>query len=319
MQAADSTIIHRLADWLEQGLGCWLCTVVETWGSSPRPRGSLMVINDKGQQHGSVSGGCVEETLIEQLLNGAFAPVAYCQYGADEAEAERLQLPCGGRLGILLERLDSSCLPYLQAMIAELEAQRPASRIVDFTRSQLTVTAGSLPWQFVLEQDMPVFLQQTIGPERQLFIIGISDVSVAVAELALWMGWQLSVCDPREDKIRSWPVAGCELLCRLPDEALLERLHLPELAIVALTHDPRIDDMGLLAAFDSQACYIGALGSQRTSQKRRERLSQLGISEQQLERLHAPVGLSIGSKRPREIAVAIMAQLTACYADSHAY
>lgn len=314
MQTADQGIIEQLLDWLAQGQNAWLCTVVETWGSSPRPAGSMMALNARGESVGSLSGGCVEEELVAALLAGEVNTPACLVYGQSPQQAQRLQLPCGGRLVVLVEAIDKSLETMLCSMSDALAAWRPITRVINFDNNHWQLTDRAQPFACHYRGMQPQQLTHTLGPVRCVFVIGVSDVSIALAELALWMGYQVTVCDPRQDKIDNWPVAGCETICRFPDEALADYVDHHSLSIVALTHDPRIDDMGLMAAFDSQACYIGAMGSRRTSEKRRERLCELGISEQQLARLQAPIGLDIGSKRPREIALAVMADITRRYA-----
>ena len=310
MNTPDLILFTALVRWRSQGLACWLCTVTDTWGSSPRPRGSLMVVNERGEQVGSLSGGCIEEDLIERLLQQALARPEHIIYGATAEEAERFQLPCGGTVGVLVEPVLPAYQAHIQAIVEALQQHQGITRQVDFNAGDLALKKETdSAFAFCIDANEPLSLRHPLGPLQQLFIIGASDVSQAVAELAQWMGYAVIVCDPREEKLRQWPVPGCTLLAMLPDEGLQCYATHEGLVVLALTHDPRIDDMGLLAAFDSRATYIGALGSQKTSQKRRERLLQLGMTPQQLQRLHAPVGLDIGSKTPREIALAIMAEL----------
>lgn len=310
MTHPNLTLFTALQTWLSQGLACWLCTVTDTWGSSPRPRGSLMAVNERGEQVGSLSGGCIEEELVERLLRQHLASPEHIIYGATAEEAERLQLPCGGTVGVLVEPVLPVYQAHIKAIVEALQQHQGITREVDFTADTLAVQKeADATFAFSLIDNQPVSLRHPLGPQQQLFIIGASDVAQAVAELAQWMGYAVIVCDPREEKLKQWPVPGCTLLAMLPDEGLQRYATHEGLVVLALTHDPRIDDMGLLAAFDSRAAYIGAMGSQKTSMKRRERLLQLGITTQQLQRLHAPVGLDIGSKTPREIAVAIMAEL----------
>ncbi len=154
-------------------------------------------------------------------------------------------------------------------------------------------------------------LVQTFGPEHQLFIIGSGMVSSYVAEFALALGYQVLVCDPREQMLDDFDVPGVVKIRDMPDDAIRAHAKDAKSAIVALTHDPRIDDMGLMEALQTDALYIGALGSSRTSASRRERLKALDLSDAEIDKLHAPIGLPIGSKTPPEIALAIMAEITA--------
>ncbi len=154
-------------------------------------------------------------------------------------------------------------------------------------------------------------LTHTYGPRYQLFLIGAGMVSHYIAQMAQALDYQVTVCDPREQLLSDWQVDGTVNVCAMPDDAVREHANDPLTAIVALTHDPRIDDMGLMEALHTEAFYIGAMGSTRTSAKRRERLLQLDLTAAEIDRLHAPVGLPIGSKTPPEIAIAILAELTA--------
>ncbi len=270
-----------------------------------------MVVNEHGEQRGSLSGGCIEEELIATLCAKTITRPTTILYGATAEEAERLQLPCGGTVRVLIEPINAAYQEHLQHIIAALRQHQRITRHIDFAAGVYRLQADEkAPFALQRDNNTPLTLTHTLGPVAQLFIIGASDVSQAVAELAQWMDYEVIVCDPRAEKLQQWPLPGCVLLNMLPDEGLQAYADNPELAIVALTHDPRIDDMGLLKAFECRAHYIGAMGSQKTSQKRRERLLQLGITEQQLQLLRAPVGLDIGSKTPREIALAILAELT---------
>ena len=154
-------------------------------------------------------------------------------------------------------------------------------------------------------------LVQTYGPRYQLFLIGAGQVSMYLAEIAQALDYQVIVCDPRAEMIEQWPIEGVQLVNDMPDDAVRSHANDRFSAIIALTHDPRIDDMGLMEALKTEAFFVGAMGSTRTSAKRRERLLMLDLTEQQIARLHGPVGLPIGSKTPAEIAIAILAQLTA--------
>jgi xanthine dehydrogenase accessory factor len=309
MKTNNLEIFSYILSCVEKGQACWLCTVTNTWGSSPRPQGSLMAVNAAGEQIGSLSGGCIEEELIAALCSKPLTAPSFILYGASNEEAERLQLPCGGTVGVLIEPMQAQHKAHCLAIIDALKNYRSITRNIDFVQHCYTTQTQHSPFIFEHNNVKPQRLKHVLGAEQQLFIIGATDVAQAVAELAVWMNYKVTVCDPRADKIQQWPIEGCTLLAMLPDEALESFIHYAHLAIVALTHDPRIDDMGLLKAFETQAHFIGAMGSLKTSHNRRQRLLQLGISQQQLTRLHAPVGACIGSKTPREIAVAIMSQL----------
>jgi len=321
VQSLDLQVISQLCSWLQRGDSAWLCTVIETWGSSPRRPGSLMVCHASGTIVGTLSGGCVEEDLIEQLQCGQVAATTahYKLYGETAAEIERFQLPCGGTLGVLIEPIEPGQLAVFtaieQALIQRANIHRQVrwdaqSSSVSEHGASLTKRSPGLEFSRSEAQN-PLALSQIYGPQTHLFIIGITEISRALAQFALAASYRVTVCDPRAELADSWDIEHCQLLTAMPDDALAEHGTTvdADTAIVAVTHDPRIDDMGLLEAFNTTAFYIGAMGSRRSSDSRRQRLRQLDISEQQLQRLHAPIGLSIGSKTPVEIAISIMAQL----------
>lgn len=327
MENADREVLSQLTQWIKDGETCWLCTVVKTWGSSPRPVGSFLCCNSSGQIAGSLSGGCIEDDLLEKLQAGELArdkPRLHI-YGETAEEADRFNLPCGGQLHVVIEPFtNKDRLPQFQHMVARLAARLCVERRVDVATGEMTVADRARYRNLELTGDFTntdtpgeKFLTQTHGPRYQLFLIGASNVAMYLAELAQKLDYHVVVCDPREELIAQWPVDGVQLINAMPDDAIKAHAD-PFSAIIALTHDPRIDDMGLMEALKTDAFFIGAMGSTRTSAKRRERLLQLDLSEQEIARLHAPVGLPIGSKTPAEIAISILAQLTALRAEKPA-
>jgi xanthine dehydrogenase accessory factor len=276
--------------------------------------GSLFACDSDGRVVGSLSGGCVEEDLLEKLTTGRLAREAaqYFRYGITAEETEKFGLPCGGALHIVIEPLQRSpeTLEHFRAVTAAVAARRRIRREVDLaqgTRRAVEVPRHEpLRWNPASQR-----LLHTCGPRHQLFIIGAGMVSKYLAELALKLDYQVRVCDPRQHLIDDFGVPGAECICDMPDDAVRRYASDPDSAIVALTHDPRIDDMGLMEALRTDAFYVGAMGSTRTSANRRERLRALDLGEAELARLHAPIGLPIGSKTPPEIAIAIAAELIA--------
>ena len=315
MQSLDLKVLRQTNDWLKEGRSVWLCTVIHTWGSAPRIPGSLLAYAD-GDTVGSLSGGCVEEELLQRLETGEIdtASAHYIVYGGEDAESVRLQLPCGGKLGILLEPLQHDDLEVFQDIVAALERGENIRRDRMWPQGEnsLTIDAGHSDISLSLEKGDPLRLTQTYGPVIHLLIIGINEVSRHLAQFALAVGYRVTVCDPRADQHTAWNISNVRLLRTMPDDAILSHAADVHSAIVAVTHDPRIDDMGLMVAFNTDAFYIGAMGSQATTQKRKERLAALGVSPKELLRLHAPIGLDIGSKTPAEIAISILAELIAC-------
>ncbi|MEE8059751.1 MAG: XdhC family protein [Pseudomonadales bacterium] len=323
MLSLDEKVIMQINEWLQQGLqqrqAIWLCTVIHTWGSAPRLPGSLMVCNQEGVTVGSLSGGCIEENLVERLCDGQLAQhsAEYKLYGQTKEEIERFQLPCGGTLGILIEPLLPAQLSVFSAIETALQQRTIISRNCHWPADNMT-TATVLNYSSLEferdQQGAPVRLRQVYGPVCHLIIIGVSEVSRFLAEFALAAGYRVTVCDPRPELAAQWKVDNAVCLTAMPDDVIREQAD-SQTAIVALTHDPRIDDMGLMDAFGTDAFYIGAMGSGKTSAKRRERLQLLGVDADQLQRLHAPIGLEINSKTPVEIAIAIVAELIALRAQ----
>lgn len=314
MQAVDSEVLNQIQQWLADGQKCWLGTVVETWGSSPRPVGSLLTCNPQGQLVGSLSGGCVEDDLLDKLTQGELAAeqAQFFSYGVTPEETERLGLPCGGHLNIVVEPLtpDAQTKAHFTQLTSALASRELVQRQLDLTKGQFSAKTVAeheeLLWDAANQQ-----LTHTYGPAHQLFIIGAGMVSQYLAQMALMLDYQVTVCDPREHLLDDFPVNGVTKVQDMPDDAVRKHAGDSASAIVALTHDPRIDDMGLLEALETDAFYIGAMGSSRTSANRRERLLALDVASADLDKLHAPIGLPIGSKTPPEIAIAILAEITA--------
>jgi xanthine dehydrogenase accessory factor len=268
-----------------------------------------MVSAGDGRQVGSVSGGCIEEDLLERLRAGEYSGERpeLIEFGVSAEENERLGLPCGGRLTLLLQRLGDSDGDWLQQALAALERRQCVLRRLDLRTGQTVVTPVE---QFdVLAIDARE-LRQCFGPRMRMLLVGAGQLAHKLAELGLAMDYEVIVTDPREQLLRQWEGPVVELVQGMPDDVIRERASDGHSVVITLTHDPRIDDMALMEALGTDAWYVGALGSQRTTDKRLARLRQLELTEAQINRLHAPVGLDIGSKTPIEIAVAIMAQLT---------
>jgi len=314
MQAVDKEVIEQVLQWLQADEACWLATVIGTWGSSPRPIGSLMACSASGHIVGSLSGGCVEEDLLEKLTQGELAAerAQYFQYGITAEETEKFGLPCGGSLYIIVEPQAPSLatIEHFKTLQSALNNRSLVARQVDVQHQTTMIETVSrhepLRWDETAQT-----LRHTYGPRFQLFIIGAGMVSQYLAQIALMLDYEVVVCDPREELLADFGNPNVQCIAQMPDDAIREFAQDEATAIVALTHDPRIDDMGLMEALTTPAFYVGAMGSSRTSASRRERLLELDVSPSDLAKLHAPIGLSIGSKTPPEIAIAIMAEITA--------
>ena len=303
----DQDVLQKANEWMQQGHEVALVTVLKTWGSSPRPPGSLFIMRPDGLMSGSVSGGCVEEDLVQryrsQQLSNSY-PVRI-DYGVNREDAMRFGLPCGGRLELLVEQLQD--FAQLQSLLDDLRQQQLVARIVDLQSGRVSLQPAKAEQDFVYTQTQ---VRKILGPQWNMLLIGAGHLSHYVSQLGLMLGYRVIVCDPREEYAQGWQVEGTELTTMMPDDAVQQYARQPRSIVLALTHDPKLDDMALLDALTTQAFYVGAIGSQRNCDARRQRLKDLGITPANLQRLHAPVGLPIGSHTPPEIAVSILAEIT---------
>ncbi|MDR6582832.1 lipoprotein [Herbaspirillum sp. BH-1] len=306
MDSIDLQVLQACVQWLQQGHACEYVTVVRTWGSSPRPPGSTMAIRADGVVVGSVSGGCIEDDLIAHArVDGMTRRTPQrLSYGISADEAHRFGLPCGGTVELLVEPLG----PHSQmaALLARLQR-----RVL--TRRRLDLASGTVLLEDAGE-DAPLQLDThsltTLhGPRLRLLIIGAGQLSQFLAQIATALDYQVTVCDPREEHRLAWSLPGVSVVHAMPDDLVLEMRLDHRSAVVALTHDPRLDDMALMEALKTDAFYIGAIGSRLNQSRRRERLLQLDLDADQIAKLHGPVGLDIGSRTPHEIAISIMAQM----------
>jgi xanthine dehydrogenase accessory factor len=307
MDSVDTEVLKSAQQWLAAAKPVTLVTVVKTWGSAPRPVGALLAIRGDGLVSGSVSGGCVEDDLIERVkAEGAVKRAQVITYGVTKEQAERFGLPCGGTLQLVLEPLtrDSG----ISELVDRVSRHELVSRRLELESGRVTLTPAHAP--DMLEFDGAV-LTTVHGPRWRLVIIGAGQTSRYLAMMAQALDYQVTVCDPREEYAENWDVAGAVLDRRMPDDVVLALKMDAHSAVVAVTHDPKLDDMALLEALKSPAFYVGALGSRLNNAKRRERLAQFDLSPEDIARLHGPVGLQIGSKTPPEIAVSILAEMTA--------
>lgn len=251
----------------------------------------------------------MEEDLLGRLAGGEFSGrlPELVEYGLDAADNERLGLPCGGKLTLLLQRLGSRDLPWVSGTLDALEDRRCVERRVDLASGATALVPIA---HYCALRLSATELVQCFGPRMRLLLVGAGQLARSLSELALAMDYEVLVTDPRQEALDHWAGPDVELIQGMPDDVVRERASDQRAIIITLTHDPRIDDMALMEALGSDAWYVGALGSEKTTQNRLERLRQLALTPAQLGRLHAPVGLPIGSKTPLEIAVAIMAELT---------
>jgi xanthine dehydrogenase accessory factor len=259
MQTLDHEVLTHSADWLREPVGVWLCTIVRTLGSSPRPVGSIVAIADDGRQVGSVSGGCVEEDLLARLRAGEYSGASpeVVEYGVSAEENERLGLPCGGKLTLLLQRLTPADLEWLDVILSALDQRQCIER-------QLELEGGTTALQEVSHFTSLVFnhgkLSQCFGPRMRMLLVGAGQLAINLAELGLAMDYEVLVTDPRPDVLQQWEGTGATLIPGMPDDAVREHASDKHSVIITLTHDPRIDDMALMEALGTEAWYVGALG-----------------------------------------------------------
>jgi len=307
MDSLDLQVLSQARDWFTQGHKVWLVTVIETWGSAPRPPGALLCLRDDGLVAGSVSGGCVEDDLIDRLRHGErVATPSLIAYGVTKEEAARFGLPCGGNLRLVQEPLQS--VAWIDEVLARTARHELVAR-------RLTLATGEVVVEAALRGDAFAFdgsrLTALFGPRWRLLIIGAGQLSRAVAQMALALDFEVICCDPRDEYNLTWDIPGTTFSKAMPDDLVLELQLDPHSAVVAVTHDPKLDDLVLLEALKSPAFYIGALGSRSNTAARRERLALFDLSPAEIDRLHGPIGLDIGSKTPAEIAVSIVAEIVA--------
>jgi len=308
MDSVDQEVLRKSAQWLDEGKRVLLVTVVKTWGSSPRPPGALLAVREDGHVVGSVSGGCIEDDIVERSRReGAY--VTHPQqvtYGVSAEDARKFGLPCGGTIQLVQEPLTR------QSRIAELLALVEQGRLIARSLDLATARVSLAPAK---GGDGLVFDGATLttvhGPRYRMLVIGAGQLSKYLAQIAVGLDYQVTVCDPREEYTETWDIPGITLVKTMPDDTVVDMALDQRCAVVALTHDPKLDDLALLEALKSPAFYVGALGSRANNAKRRTRLAEFDLTPEQIARLHGPVGLYIGSRTPPEIAISILAEITA--------
>ncbi len=317
MENLDVMVLRTLRDWRLAGKRGLLATVVRTWGSSPRPVGSIMALCEDGAVVGSVSGGCIEDDLIyrfTQAYAGKDAAHAipsgapgFVKYGITADEAHRFGLPCGGTLELLLEYDPSA--EALADLVRALEGGRLMQRVVRLSDGEVSLTEALAPAELAVTDTQ---LVNTFGPEYRMLLIGAGQLTEYLATMALFSGFSVTVCDPREEYRGAWSVPGATVVSEMPDDVVTAFRPDRRSCVVALTHDPKLDDLALLEALKTDAFYVGAIGSRRNNEARQERMIEhFEQTEASLVRLRGPIGIYIGSKTPPEIAVSVMAEILA--------
>ena len=308
MDSVDLEVLRKSADWVDEGRRVLLVTVVKTWGSSPRPEGAMLAVREDGYVVGSVSGGCIEDDIVDRTRREG-QRATKCEvvtYGVSADEARRFGLPCGGTIQLVLEPLTRES--GMRALLREVETGHLVARRLDLASGFATLHPAQASDGLSFDGKV---LRTIHGPRYRMLVIGASQLSKYLAQIAVGLDYQVTICDPREEYTETWDVPGVTLVRTMPDDTA-QAMHLDErCAVVALTHDPKLDDLALMEALKSPAFYVGALGSRANNAKRRERLREFDLTDEQVARLHGPIGLYIGSRTPPEIAISILAEITA--------
>lgn len=323
----DDAALAAALTWLREGRPAALATVVETWGSSPRPLGSLLAATADGAFEGSVSGGCVEGAVVTECASVLRTGAAQLlDFGVSNEHAWEVGLACGGRLNVFIERIDDADL------LEKLCKRRPLVRVIDLVSGDYAIlgddeSAGTLS----LSQGTLDLARQALAEGRslradtdgralfvavfdvpmRLMIVGAVHVAQVLAPIAKAAGLDVIVIDPRQTFASESRFPSTALRHDWPDEALADLAPDARTAVVTLSHDPKLDDPALMAALSSPAFYVGALGSRKTHAARRKRLSAAGFANRDVARIHGPVGLDLGGRAAPEIAVAILAEIIA--------
>lgn len=306
IQNSDTEVLQKAIEWLDDGYTVELVTVARTWGSSPRPPGSIAAVRSDGHLVGSVSGGCIEKQLATRIDDDN--RVQAFSHEISDDEARRFGLPCGGHLELVFEQLQDST--DLKQILSAIDSRKRLARTVDLS-STSKVSYGDVRYE---EVDRTVefyyngsMIRKVFGADWRMLLIGGGQLSRYVAQFAQALDYDVFVCEPRDEYASSFDVPGCTLVTCLPDEAVLKYATDHHSVVLALTHDSNLDDSALIEALPSNAYYVGALGSRANNERRRTRLDNIGVDN--VDRLHGPVGLAIGSRSAAEIAIAIIAEL----------
>lgn len=298
----DTEVLLQAVEWLEAGSNVELITVAKTFGSSPRPPGSLAAVREDGVLVGSVSGGCIEKQLAIRIDDQNRAQSFAHEISDDEAR--KFGLPCGGKIELVFEALSDPT--ELKAVLDAIQQRKRISRTVSLESGVAAIDEVDRTVEFLYDGR---HIRKIFGPEWRVLLIGAGQLSRFVAQFALALDYEVVVCEPRKEFSSAWNVNGCTLTRELPENAVLEYATDHHSIVLALTHDPNLDDSALIEALPSNAFYVGALGSKANNERRKKRLTDIGVEAQSVARLHGPVGLDIGSRSAAEIAISIMAEV----------
>ncbi len=325
MTSPHDAIPEAALAFLEAGKGAALATVIETWGSAPRPVGAQLAISSESEMAGSVSGGCVEGAVIHEAIEAiGDGRCRVLEFGVSDEDAFAVGLACGGTIRVMVEPIGTGAgeaLPraLLEELVARRAARQPAVLVTDLAgwERQLlaapegplaeSITAALVADRSRIEAGRFIHVH---NPPLRLIVVGAVHIAQPLLAMARLAGYDVTLIDPRETFAAAHRFPGEAIVTDWPDEAIARLAPDARTAVVTLSHDPKFDDPALVTALGSGAFYIGALGSKRTHEKRRARLLAAGLTEADLARIHAPVGLDIGARSPAEIALSIMAEMT---------
>lgn len=308
MDTLNRETLVAARQWRKEGFKVVLATVTRTWGSSPRPVGSMLALREDGLVRGSVSGGCIEDDLIYQISHGQLELTAprFVSYGVGANEARQFGLPCGGTLQLVLEPVSDT--EWIDTVLKQSTGGCRMARELDLGTGDIRLRSADKDEAFRLVGNVLVAVH---GPRYRMLIIGAGDLSTFLAQISMKLDYDVTICDPRLEYTEGLNIDGVSVVDAMPDDAVVDMRPDCHTAIITLTHDPKLDDLALMEALRSDAFYIGAIGSRKNNEDRRERLKLFDVRAEELERLRGPVGIYIGSKTPFEIAVSIVAELTA--------
>ncbi len=304
--AENDSVIAAASAWKGEPMA--IATVVSTWGSAPRPKGSHMLVHADGRFEGSVSGGCVESDILATAADViAGAPFSVRSYGVADAAAWEVGLPCGGEIAVMVQPVSAE--GFDPELFDRIAAARDAGDALTVSTDLATGHSDARP----LETGQ-VFVNR-YDPPRRLLIVGAVQIAQSLAQLSAALGIETVVIDPRARFLTEERFPGVTLDDRWPDEAIAAYRPGPSTAVVTLSHDIKIDDPALVAALASDAAYVGALGSRKSHAARRERLAEAGVTPANIDRIDAPVGIDIGAIGPSEIALSVAAAMIGAFHD----
>ena len=317
MQSKFDNLLKVAAQWHEKGSGAVIATVIETWGSAPRRVGSQLIVSGDGNMEGSVSGGCVEGAVVLEALDSLKdGKIRLLEYGVSDDDAFAVGLACGGKMRVLVEPVGKQ-MPkkLLQELVDAIAKGEPVIYEINIKTLQRRLVYNE--YEDRIRRDRSGFKEDELtflnvySPKLKIDIVGAVHITQALVPIAEITGFSTRIIDPRESFANRKRFETTEISNDFPDVALTKTRPNYRTAVILLTHDPKLDDPALQIALQSEAFYIGALGSKKTHQKRINRLKQAGFTEKQIDRVHGPIGLNIGASSPEEIAISILSEVIA--------